>query len=397
MTNMPKHHLVAAPKDYLIGPVFAAVPQTGSREVTIVNHKYLLGGFNPLKPNLHPPALDVRHARAIFTLLSFRDSIHEDRTRLIRFSMNEFCRRYADSQGGRYSRAIAGILGDLLDGYMRVTDIKTGIAHTYRFIERLDIEHHPIRRKDASLATTKQMEMWLNGCTLSPEFYDLMKQVAELQHLRLDALNAIRSPLAQAIYLYIPSRAHHHTKNDPFEITLIKLLEQVSHPVPAHKSLRKRLFTQNKNSILSQLDGLETLSGRFHVRLEETADGLDWKLLAWIEQESPKIPPGPPKEDGPLLLAFLASGRSRAEWESARALVTPLSGYERDMLATADIDLDKSERFMEMARAIIGETRFVMLLAEAKGDRLEGRKATKTPTARLINRLMEAVKNPQKR
>jgi hypothetical protein len=35
-----------------------------------------------------------------------------------------------------------------------------------------------------------------------------------------------------------------------------------------------------------------------------------------------------------------------------------------------------------------------MLASEAKGDALEGRKATKNPTARLIWRIMEAIKEP---
>jgi hypothetical protein len=52
--------------------------------------------------------------------------------------------------------------------------------------------------------------MWFNGCTLSPEFFGLLSSIAELQNLKLNVFTSIRSPLAQAIYLYIPSRAHHH-------------------------------------------------------------------------------------------------------------------------------------------------------------------------------------------
>jgi hypothetical protein len=391
------NRLVVVPKDYLIGPVFAAVPQNGSREVTIGSRKYLLGGFNPLKANLHPPALDVRHARAIFTMLSFRDPICDDSTRIIRFSMNEFCRRYADSQGGRYSRAIAGILGDLLDGYMRVTDTETGIAHEYRFIERIDIERIPIRRRDASLATTKQMEMWLNGCTLSQEFYDLMKQVAELQHLRLDALNTIRSPLAQAIYLFLPSRAIHHSTDDPFEITLTRLLEQVSFPIPSKKYQRKQLFKQHEDegrSLLQQLDGRKTLSGRFRCTLADTADGLDWKLQCWIERNVERLVTMPPKENSKLKKAFLASGRTEADWSKMLTHIVPLSGYECDLITVAGIDIEKGRRFYEATRAVLGESRFVSILAEAKAARLEKRPTTKTPGHRLTAWLMEAVRVP---
>ena len=339
---------------------------------------------------VHPPALDVRHARAIFSLLSFRDEYYD--TRLIRFSFNEFCRCYARTNGGRYSRAIKKILRDLMDSYIRVTDIKTGIAHEYRLIERIDIEKRPIRRKDSSLARSPQLEMWFHSCTLSPEFCGLLGRIAELQHLKLDVFNAIRAPLAQAIYLYIPSRAHHHTANDPFEITLTNLLQQVSATVPKHKSRRKELFTKNHNPILRQLDGLETLAGRFRVRLAETTDESDWKLQAWIEKSAKKqiFQAGSSK----LATVYLKSGRPREYLDRALADIQPLSGYEIDLLTTANVEIGRNRRFFEMAKAILKEPRFVGLLAEAKGDEQEGRKATKNPTARLIYRIMEAIATP---
>lgn len=110
-----EQNLVAAPKDYLLGPVFAATKQTGSKDITIGQRRYQVGGFHPMRPDFHPPALDVRHARAIFTLLSFRHP--GERTQLIRFSFNEFCRRYAKSNGGRYARAIKSVVADLMDSY----------------------------------------------------------------------------------------------------------------------------------------------------------------------------------------------------------------------------------------------------------------------------------------
>lgn len=43
--------LVAAPRDYFLGPVFAATRQTGPREVTIGERRYLIGGFHPMRRN----------------------------------------------------------------------------------------------------------------------------------------------------------------------------------------------------------------------------------------------------------------------------------------------------------------------------------------------------------
>lgn len=387
--------LVAAPRDYFLGPVFAATPQAGPREVTIGERRYLIGGFHPMRRNISPPALDVRHARAIFALLSFRSPF--DESRLIRFSFNEFCRRYARSNGGRYSRAIAEIVADLLDSYIRITDLPSGIAHEYRLIEHIDIEKRPIRRKDDFRAKSGQLEMWFNGCTLSPEFFGLLSRIAELQHLKLDVFTAIRSPLAQSIYLYIPSRAYHHTAKNPFEISITKVLEQVSFPVPKHKSKRRELFNQHEDegrSILQQLDGLETLSGVFRVRIEETTDLSEWKLVAWVERPdaSKKLPP---RGDSKIVKAFLRSGRTRDELEKRLANLEPLTSFETELLERAKVDLKGSERFFRIAKALVGSSRFEALLAEAKGDALEGRKATKNPTARLIFRVMETISEPR--
>jgi hypothetical protein len=385
--------LVAAPKEYFLGPVFAASKQSGPREVTIGDHRYQIGGFHPLRPDLRPPALDVRHARAIFSLLSFRDP-YED-SRLIRFSFNEFCRRYANSNGGRYARAIADIVADLLDAYIRVSNVNTGISHQYRLIEHVDIEGRPPRRKDSRLANSAQEEMWFNGCTLSPEFFGLLSRIAELQSLKLAVFTSIRSPLAQAIYLYIPSRAYHHTKEDPFEITLTHLLEQVSFPVPPFKSQRKQIFTQHEKegrSVLQQLDGIETLSGRFHAALVERNDGTDWKLLAWVDKVARK--PKLPGEGSKLVAAYLKSGRPRELLDQALSNIERLDDYELDLLAEAKIDVPKNRRFFEVARALLRKPKFDGLLSEAKADEKEGRKARTNPTARLIHRIMEAVGAP---
>ena len=382
-----------APKDYFLGPFFAAKKQTGPREVTIGGKRYLVGGCHPFREDNLPPALDVRHARAIFSLLSFRDPF--ENSRRIWFSMNELCRRYATSNGGRYFRHIRQILGELVDSFIRVTDVKTGIYHQYRLIDYVDIKGKVIGRKDSTLATSKQTEFWLHGCDLSEEFFSLLGRVAELQSIKLKVFNKIRSPLAQSIYLYIPSRAHHHSEAKPFEITLTKLLEQVSFGAPRQKQRRYQIFTQHANegrAVMQQLEGLETLKGHFHVRLVETDDGKDWKLLAWVEQdlEKPKF-----EESGSKLIrVYLNSGRPPELLEQALSDIKPLSDYEIDLLQRAEVRVEGNERFFMMAKAILRPARFVEYLAEAKGDAIEGREAKKNPTARLIYRIREAIGAP---
>lgn len=93
--------------------------------------------------------------------------------------------------------------------------------------------------------------------------------------------------------------------------------------------------------------------------------------------------------------AFLRSGRTRDELEKRLANLEPLTSFETELLERAKVDLKGSERFFRIAKALVGSSRFEALLAEAKGDALEGRKATKNPTARLIFRVMETISEPR--
>ena len=395
-----KGELVRVPRTFLTSPLFAATKQTGPREVLVritagdevFEQRFLIGGFHPMDPALKPPALDTRHATALFSLLAFRTEY--DDAQLIRFSFNEFCHKYAQSNGGRYSRDIKKILRDLMDSYIRVTDVKTNIDHEYRLIERIDIEKRPPRRRDSRLALSNQKEMWFNGCTLSREFADILGRDKELQSLRIDVFNSIRSGLAQAIYLYIPSRAHFCTKDAPFEITLTNLLRQVGARIPKYKSKRAEVFTKNKNPVIEQLDGLETLWGVFRVKLKERNDGTDWKLQAWEEKNRKPNSTGWTKTK--LYAAYLKSGRPVAYFHQALSSIPSLDEYELDLLTSGNVIVGKNRRFFEAAKAILKPCLFRELLHEAKGAEMEGQKATKNQTARLIHRIMKTIASPAK-
>ena len=173
------------------------------------------------------------------------------------------------------------------------------------------------------------------------------------------------------------------------------LLNQVSFKVPPQKQRRHQIFTQHEKegrSVMQQLDGLETLSGVFRVKLVETSDGKEWKLLAWVERQKKKRPidAGHSK----LVSAYIKSGRPPELLHQSLSNIQPLSDYETQLLAGGNVEVERNRRFFEVAKAILRESRFDELLAEAKGDELEGRKARKNPTARLIHRIMEAVGTP---
>ena len=380
------------PKDFLLGPVFAAKKQAGPRTVVLTGRglEYTIGGFHPLRPELKPAALDIRHARAVFAILTFRDLFKS--TPSFSFSMNELCKRYANSNGGRYSREIKAILADLVDAFFKVKDIETGEYHIYRIIERIDVHGKAIRRKDHHLASNSQMEMWFNGVTLSPEFYKILQDITELQHLKLEVMTEMTSNLAQAIYLYIPSRAHHHTKAAPFKISLTNLLGQVGANIPRKKSERRKIFTQNRTSILQQLDGAETLAGKFRVKIELNKEGSDFNLLAWLEKPNSKTPK---LADSRLIQAFIkgGGGRPRAKAQKLIRERTALDYYELELLERGGIKVEGNEVFFEMSKALLGIPRFRTLLSEAKADSLEGSPTTKGKNERLGYRIIQALES----
>jgi hypothetical protein len=122
----------------------------------------------------------------------------------------------------------------------------SSLGPNFGIIERVVLRGWAISRRDSAEARSPQTEFKLNEVTLSPEFYDLLNRIAELQDLKLSVFTSIRSPLAQAIYLYIPSRSVHHDASTPFEISLRTLLEQVSFPIPHFPSKRKQLFKNHE-------------------------------------------------------------------------------------------------------------------------------------------------------
>jgi len=90
----------------------------------------------------------------------------------------------------------------------------------------------------------------------------------------------------------------------------------------------------------------------------------------------------------------MASGRPLALLEQRLANAEPLNDCETELLEKAAVQVAGNERFFMLAKAMMNPAEFVGLLAEAKGDELEGRKARKNPTARLIWRIKSAISAP---
>lgn len=302
--------------------------------------------------------------------------------------MNEFCRRYASSQGGRYATDILNALFDLQETWV-AREIGDGKVEYFQILGDIKIHQRTARRREALRALSMQQEMWLDRVTLSPEFFGLLKRWEELARICLKhVLTSIRNPKAQAIYTYVPSRAVHRTKSQPFAINLATILEQIGAPVPSAKSKRKQIFTQNNNSMLSQLNGAEIVDGIIRAELAETRDGSDYKLIVRVENGTAPEPVAPLKT-ARMLEAWLMSGRSRASFQERLRNAGPLPYHHLELLERVGMRLEKTERFFAMACALLGH-RCERVLSEAKGDAMEG-DGRRNPTGRLIYRMLHEL------
>jgi hypothetical protein len=377
---------INVPKDYLRAPIFASRKQRNGRAIKIENcgRIYEIGGFSVIPgTNLISSALDVRHARVLFTLLTFYQGLANTGKTKIHFSLNQFCKRYFRSYGSYYAKEIKIVLVDLVNCWFRVT-YPNNEERTYRILNSVTIVSKVNRN-----GIFQQKELWLDAVELHPEFCKLLNDYVELAPIRLDVMASIKSYLAQSIYTYMPSRVITRKEEDAFSINLTKLLEEVGHNVPKHKSLRKQLFTQNKNSIIHQLNGLAFSGGI-----------LKDKLLFWNgcpkektneKQIQKNLKPRFPK----LRNFWLESGRSELEFnERVNQQPCELGSYQEELLRKANILIEGNEKFLKVAFALLKETKFNELASEIKSMVLEPNISLKNPTKVFISQVCKQLAMP---
>ena len=309
------------------------------------------------------PEITIQHIKVAFAVLSF----WKGKT-LVPISVNELALRVANSRGGRYSRDLLQKLYDLRDFWVSVKN-PAGRTDYFPILQKIHLHEDAPRKAHSSGA---QEELWLDEIELSPEFANLLVDYSRSMDLNFDTLREIKSGIVQSTYLFLPSRAVHHSKENPFKVTTSRLWLDLELD-PAPKSRRRQILTQNKPSIIEQLDGLKLLSGRLRVALEETVDKSDWNLLAWVEKS-----PQPFLSGGKLRDAWLASGRSQEGFKTRIDKVQNLDSYETDILSFLGIDIEAGELFFCHAKALLGGLAFAKLLSEAKADLLEGRSDVKS-------------------
>jgi hypothetical protein len=367
------------PKDWLAAPVFKPGLQRKNAPFLVAENTWVMGADNALTDT--PSAdIDLSHVRIILAILSFWVGGNP-----VQLSMSELARRCASSRGGRYFRDLRRKMDDLRNYWISIVD-KNGGKRSFPLLKSVHVVTKPPRHHPED--DQGKVEIWLDKVELAEPFAELLRDWTQIMHLNLNTLKELTSEIAQAIYLYLPSRAFHHTEASPFEIRLALLLEQLGMPVPSAPSKRKELFTQHKRSVLTQLDGAEILTGKLRVALTPTGDNADYKLLAWVEKGCSLAETEP--SEGPLFQAWISSGRSGTDYEKRKNNRQPLTNYEEELLGKAGIELESTRSFFSIARSLLGEPRFHSLISEVKAEALEGR-APNNPTGALICRMIRSI------
>ena len=307
------------------------------------------------------------------------------------FPKREFCLRYAKSIGGVTMQDAMDRLAEMEQTWVRhekIVDEKKEVT-TFRILEAPSthevMELQPDKNNRAITVLKHHVKV-----SISKIFAELAYDIERATRIRLDMLSNIGSPLASATYLYIPSRAWHHSASKPFSITLTKLLGQLGNQIPKHKSGRKQLFTQNKKSVILQLDGAELIDGsKFRVSLVETANKDDFNLNSWVEKPSKKKN----TKKNKIKEAWLATGRSEQDFDKAIKEAKELDFGEEESIQKAGAKLEGNEDFYVQVAALIGRKKFRAILADLKTDKTEGKIKQGSTTKLLIYRLMEALKS----
>jgi hypothetical protein len=389
--------LTLIPKDWSIGAVFSPVKQTAPREISVNGNRWRMGIPNPLTNEPSKP-IDMSHVQLLFAVLSFFFGDNP-----ISMSMKELARRSTTFYGGKSLQRLRKMLNELRD-YWISCEHEGGRKRMFPAISRVDLSTRVERRVNLQPGLPLGIEnpddfecpavvqsLRLENITLAEEFVEFLSDFANVMHLRLDVLRSMPSPIAQAIYLYLPSRAVHHSGDQPFRIGLVTLFKQLGMSVPPNKSLRKKVLVQHENSVIKQLNHASILSGKLRVTLRLNRDQSDYNFEAWVEREQDGIDLS--NSDSKLVQAWRQSGRPEKELTKLlRAPLQDLTGEDAYLCEAAQINLKDVERFFQIAKVVLHTPRIQRILADVKVGVVEGR--VKNPTGVFIYRVLDAISQP---
>lgn len=375
----------SVPQIWGTNPIFAATKQTRTTEVRLSDGALWKMGVQPPFGAITNPdylrGFDVRHGEVIFKLLAFFRENGIDFNHKVDISYYKLLQIVGWQLGNKNLEKLKEILGDLNNIW---TQIIINDNEYIKFQVLFAAESGFINRaKDTSK---------LKYIQFAPTFLEFLGDIELFFSIRLDIFNAMSSGIAKAVYLYLPSRALKNTEASPFKITLTNLYKQIHIKIPAYKSDRFKKMTQNKFSIISQLDNaLINYSKKLRVKLEETKDGKDFNFCVWVEDLADKDYNIPGKDS---LRTWFINGRDKTsgaskEFSELIKNIEPLNGYQIEIIQSAEIDFRKSKIFLEQSKALLGEGTFEWICADVKDKVLcnhhsAAAKPIKCPIAYLI-------------
>ncbi len=377
---------VHLPSVWVSAPLFPPLPQVEPYSITFLDDKYswTTGCKNtlPYTREYDSPYLrgfDIRHYDLIAAFISEYRRGHIDKSGKLYVSYKGLLALIGKTSGSLQIKTISLLLDDLWNTNILWEDNEKKSAVLFRTLSKIETNNEDGNNMLVSIQ-------------LDQNFINFIDQIEKFISVRLDVKVKLPSPVAQAIYTYIPSRAIYSTIKDPWRISLTNLMKELRLPLEkyASKSEKKKLFTQNKTSIMQQLDGQPLRSGDlFRCCLEEKKDKSDYYFCCWVQKVAKKT------QNSPLLQCWKDDGRDVKVFYKLIDEKKPLTRKTIEDLKDMGLNPVKDRTYYEAAKAILaylGDSDFEGLIADIKCRYEEG--SVRQPWALLAYNIRQAI-NPQ--
>ena len=352
---------VQLPQNWVTAPLFPPLPQNEPYTITFLDGKYCwtTGCKNTLaytreydSPYLR--GFDIRHYDLIAAFISEYRRGHIDKSGKLYVSYKGLLALIGKKTGTSPIKTISLLLDDLWNTNILWQDNEKNSAVLFRTLSKIETK-------------SEDGKNTLVSVQLDPNFITFIDQIEKFISVRLDVKVKLPSPVAQAIYTYIPSRAIYSTsEKSPWKITLTALMKELRLPLEKYssKSEKKKLFTQHKNSIMQQLDGQPIRSGDlFRCKLEEKKDRSDYYFCCWVQKNEKKT------QKSRLLRCWADAGRDVKVFYKLIDEKKPLTGKTISDLKEMGLDPVKDRAYFEAAKAIfayLGDPDFEGFIADIK-------------------------------
>ena len=374
--------------DWTTSPIWLAGDQGLNRRVLSKQATWTLGVDNPFSSEITPSRpITFRHLRVFFSLLSKVNLFKLEAP--LTMSLREISLTAGFALKGDSMAEIRSIVDDLRNYWVRVQYPDRNDSQ----VESVFTLIHGAGLSRQINAENRVYQTRLSDVVLHSDFIRMISSMAEfpLRAIRCDVLRNLPTDAARAFYVYLPSRAHHHSKANPFRVRLSTLVEQVGANFPDRLSQRLRFFDRN----LRVLDSHPLQTGRkLRISLEgDGRSGSDPMVILWSEDASDSTQLTLNMKPSVLVSVLMENGWSHSDAVERFAKRQPLPYHLTDRLTQTGFCLEDNQRFIELVFTLIpGKSE--MVIGEYCSERLNPSAqgvGMKDPAAVLRSRLLEAV------